>query len=1002
MFAVGVAALVGTAAYAYSYNLGRFKFNALQRQECLHHYQDMRIELWNLFREDVRDVFECTRANMDNYMVVGTLIIASVMNFMAVGYPTFPMEPPWLLVIWNNCVFSCIIFGMVGVWLAMNGSIAATSASTKILTQAVRPPVASLLEISEAMRAQEDYEKQPSNFAQVPNFMEDSQLPRSDVVSQNVSSLRRAASVPVIRRNRSHLGTPPELENLQWLDEAHASEDVLKRLNTQDDGGPGRAAALYSHFWMLRRVQRGYACFDAYARISLAVSAQQMVLVESYFALGHFMSKSQGWPSPVQNTEGAWLALLMGVYAVWILFKLDLYMKRNQRLLVQAGLWLAPMLAGLATQLFNMRTMYGEGGVRACDQLVPVWLPWIVALLACASHMLWIVIILFVSRPVLANLELPVSFRAAIYLDIFGWHSRHFRASVVENHQGPLAHWDVGPAAAPLSPKGDDQRRAFATFTEAKRLSRALAKLSRPEAAKHFAPEDKVSVDHMKTVLDEELKDLQTQLSMPWSRQTSDGWSRQTSPIGSSWLQSACDDGSGALVPYWVDCRSGQVIWSRPDGTVLDLVRITESVQELLDRINSNEDLTGPMVNAEALPFELMPETPDSDVSSSILPWRSLQRVCFAQLVVWLGSIMVLLWDPFYFDTPLAPREMYNPWVLRRLNVQWPHRHFRPSAMTCGTDDATVYVGDQFAIWSADLYWDDEATEIYEQDVHSLRSRRHLKRHEHLADVEKRPLKLQNVTLHPVIPAIDLEASWTSFGILRRKGKVLMLHQDTRNLTEQSIYPWIPGKKSWRLGHSLPHHRLMALQVMEGNGAVVCSHRSGFVDMGWAVLGGTDSGQVIVLCPTLEDELRPVQMLISLRHRIVAESVVSIVDSHTGSKSPRRETIIGVDIDPAMEILWILSQANDGSSSMRLIDQRTQKLVDTWPLPSGRWWAPGFCNLGFTQGFVLAAAAETYRTEQGPELWRFMPAATERFRQWARETGRSPPSDFYWAGEFFT
>ena len=28
-----------------------------------------------------------------------------------------------------------------------------------------------------------------------------------------------------------------------------------------------------------------------------------------------------------------------------------------------------------------------------------------------------------VSRPVLANLELPVSFRAAVYLDIFGWHS---------------------------------------------------------------------------------------------------------------------------------------------------------------------------------------------------------------------------------------------------------------------------------------------------------------------------------------------------------------------------------------------------------------------------------------------------------------------------------------------------------------------------------------------------------------------------------------------------
>jgi hypothetical protein len=36
--------------------------------------------------------------------------------------------------------------------------------------------------------------------------MEDSQLPRSDFVSQNVSSLRRAASVPVIRRNRHDAG----------------------------------------------------------------------------------------------------------------------------------------------------------------------------------------------------------------------------------------------------------------------------------------------------------------------------------------------------------------------------------------------------------------------------------------------------------------------------------------------------------------------------------------------------------------------------------------------------------------------------------------------------------------------------------------------------------------------------------------------------------------------------------------------------------------------------
>ena len=52
---------------------------------------------------------------------------------------------------------------------------------------------------------------------QVPSFLEDSQLPRSDVVSQNVSSLRRAASVPVIRRNRRGLRPSGGSPNSWWV-----------------------------------------------------------------------------------------------------------------------------------------------------------------------------------------------------------------------------------------------------------------------------------------------------------------------------------------------------------------------------------------------------------------------------------------------------------------------------------------------------------------------------------------------------------------------------------------------------------------------------------------------------------------------------------------------------------------------------------------------------------------------------------------------------------------
>ena len=49
-----------------------------------------------------------------------------------------------------------------------------------------------------------------------------------------------------------------------------------------------------------------------------------------------------------------------------------------------------------------------------------------------------------------------------------------------------------------------------------------------------------------------------------------------------------------------------------------------------------------------------------------------------------------------------------------------------------------------------------------------------------------------------------------------------------------------------------------------------------------AVLGATDSGQVIVLCPTLEDELRPASLLQSCerRHRNLWKNLEAKVDEN--------------------------------------------------------------------------------------------------------------------------
>ncbi|CAL1149009.1 unnamed protein product [Cladocopium goreaui] len=68
-------------------------------------------------------------------MVVGSLLVTCIIGFIFVGYQEFPMEPPWLLLIWNNSVFSAITFGILSVWLATHGSSSSNSAATKILTQ---------------------------------------------------------------------------------------------------------------------------------------------------------------------------------------------------------------------------------------------------------------------------------------------------------------------------------------------------------------------------------------------------------------------------------------------------------------------------------------------------------------------------------------------------------------------------------------------------------------------------------------------------------------------------------------------------------------------------------------------------------------------------------------------------------------------------------------------------------------------------------------------------
>ena len=57
----------------------------------------------------------------------------------------------------------------------------------------------------------------------------------------------------------------------------------------------------------------------------------------------------------------------------------------------------------------------------------------------------WIILIQRVAAPLVENSSdkgLPLSFRSTIYLDVFGWHSRHFSAAAVLNAVDCAHHWE--------------------------------------------------------------------------------------------------------------------------------------------------------------------------------------------------------------------------------------------------------------------------------------------------------------------------------------------------------------------------------------------------------------------------------------------------------------------------------------------------------------------------------------------------------------------------------
>jgi len=380
-----VAAAAAGAHALFSYNRSNFFFDQEMRIKREYQGQDMRIKQFELYREDVRDLVGLTIGKMDNYLIVNTLQLGFVVSMYCEGRLS-PKTPPWLLWLYTICLGGAFMYLILSVWLAMHASIAAHSFGVRMLTQFVRLPVPSSIQLNAARAFATDFEG-----AKVKQML------RVPIWKQQAEKLKNTMAEE----------TKPDSDLVAEVERRDADQQILNDAVAMD----ALPVTVLQHIRLYRQLQANWQSYDAYARVCMSVGTNQLLHALSYYCLGFLIVEDLApWP--------AWGCAITFTTTSWLLVKLDLYLQRN--VLWSAGLLLVMgfFLAALGTTLKQHPSPRVSETHRAIVQ-------WVFAL-----HLAWIIFIMVVAKGegTIYGVALPTKFRSVLYLDVFGWFDKANRS----------------------------------------------------------------------------------------------------------------------------------------------------------------------------------------------------------------------------------------------------------------------------------------------------------------------------------------------------------------------------------------------------------------------------------------------------------------------------------------------------------------------------------------------------------------------------------------------
>lgn len=389
-----LATIADAAKELFDYNRESFKFD--QGQKLLRDLLrvEMQIKRFELFREDIRDLVELTVGKMEMYHLVGALFLEFCVALYCEGR-IHASAPPFILGLYYLSVGGAFTYLVLAVWLSMHASISSHSFGVRLLTRFVRLPIPGAQEINALNARLAEFEKQNAG-----NMM------RMPIVGPNTQRWRdRTPAMPPVAESFS-LESPgngamphvPPAIGQDHLGQGEATlgnpEDVLKPIRSQ----PAEHVRLY------RRLQSKWQCYDAYARVCMALGANQILNALSFYIINVTIIE-------YRSPSACFAIVAVFQFAALGLSFLDIAkLGHGKIILIQLVGTTAPVLSMVLLSLAH-RDAAGVMDHTASFPESPITFLFMA---------LWLECLLYVAWPSQDSATLPRRFRAVLFLDVFG------------------------------------------------------------------------------------------------------------------------------------------------------------------------------------------------------------------------------------------------------------------------------------------------------------------------------------------------------------------------------------------------------------------------------------------------------------------------------------------------------------------------------------------------------------------------------------------------------